>query len=216
MPKLYVYAVTYDLGFAPNPFGGLLSLACCKPNIRERAEIGDWIVGLTGTKLKPTLRCVFAMVVTGHMTFDQYWGDAAFTSRRPRRNGSRKAIVGDNIYHRSGEGSAWLQEDSVHSQVDGLQCDLNTAHDTRINRILLSERFIYFGNAAEAVPASVLAKMDYAKNSRDYRRFNLEDAQPLLSWLEPQMSAHPNAILGDPINFDSSAMRFSASLQRMI
>lgn len=216
MADVYVYAVSYDLGFAPNPFGGLCSLACCKPNIRSRAQRGDWVVGLTGTKLAPAMRCVFGMVVTDAMTFDDYWAHADFATRRPKRNGSAKKLVGDNIYHRVAADSPWIQENSVHSQQDGGQCPLNTAHDTRINRVLLSDRFIYFGSQAPQAPPAVLDELGYKKNPRDYRRFDGEKGRVLIDWLEPQLIARPNAILSDPIDFGSCAMRFSSALQRMI
>jgi len=216
MADVYVYAVTYDLGFAPNPFGGLCSLACCKPNIRQRAHHGDWIVGLTGTKLKPAKRCVFGMVVTGDMSFEEYWVHPDYATRRPKRNGSPKKQVGDNIYHRVTADTPWVQEDSVHSRQDGAQCPLNTRHDTRINRVLLSERFIYFGASAPLVPAAILNELGYNKNARDYRRFDANQASALIDWLEPQLAARPGAVLDDPIDFDSSSMRFSASLQKMI
>lgn len=173
MATVYVYAVSYDLGFAPNPFGGLCTLACCKPKIREKARMGDWIVGLTGVKTAPALRCVFAMVVTSDTTFDEYWKDPDYRSRRPIRNGTPKKHVGDNIYHRAAPNEPWIQEDFVHSRTDGTQCPLNTAHDTRINRVLLSDRFVYFGAAAPAVPRQVLDTLGYARNARDYRRFDL-------------------------------------------
>ena len=53
MTKLYSYVVRFDLGFAPNPFGGLCTLAKCKignkqRNIVEMVEVGDWIVGTGG------------------------------------------------------------------------------------------------------------------------------------------------------------------------
>jgi hypothetical protein len=44
---LYSYVVVHDTGFSPNPFFGFCTLACCKPEIRRKAEEGDWIVGLT-------------------------------------------------------------------------------------------------------------------------------------------------------------------------
>jgi Nucleotide modification associated domain 2 len=44
---LYSYIVTHDTGFAPNPFFGFCTLACCKPGIRKHADKLDWIVGLT-------------------------------------------------------------------------------------------------------------------------------------------------------------------------
>lgn len=216
MATVYVYAVSYDLGFAPNPFGGLCTLACCKPKIREKARMGDWIVGLTGVKTAPALRCVFAMVVTSDTTFDEYWKDPDYRSRRPIRNGTPKKHVGDNIYHRAAPNEPWIQEDSVHSRTDGTQCPLNTAHDTRINRVLLSDRFVYFGAAAPAVPRQVLDTLGYARNARDYRRFDSEMAGPLLNWLKPQMAAHPNHVVAPPIDFASSAKQFSSTKQRMI
>lgn len=214
--RVYLYAVSYDLGFAPNPFNGLCSLACCKPNIRNQAQHGDWIVGLTGSKLPPALRCIFAMVVTRDVTFDQYWADPAFVSRRPSRNGSDKKLVGDNIYHRDYAGAPWRQEDSVHSLASGKQCPENTTHDTRINRVLLSDRFIYFGTQAPAMPASVLKAMDYEKNARDYRVFSEKEAKPLLAWLEPKLAVKPNTLVADPIDFASGGKRFSATLKRLV
>ena len=216
MPSAYVYAVSYDLGFAPNPFGGICSLACCKPNVRARAKLGDWIVGLTGTKIKPAMRCVFAMVVTRTSTFDTYWEEPEFASRRPVRNGSAKKQVGDNIYHREADDAAWVQEDSVHSQIDGTQCPKNTAHDTRVERILLSEEFVYFGDLAPALPQPVRQALNYQRNPRDYRHYEGAEAQPLIDWLQPQLLAHRNQLLADPINFASSAKRFSSTLQRLI
>lgn len=39
--NLYAYAITRDLGFAPNPFHGFCTLATCKPGIRKTAKVGD-------------------------------------------------------------------------------------------------------------------------------------------------------------------------------
>ncbi|WP_192179976.1 hypothetical protein [Mesorhizobium amorphae] len=216
MVSVYIYAVSYDLGFAPNPFGGLCSLACCKPKIREKALAGDWIIGLTGVKISPAMRCVFAMVVTRDTSFDDYWAHPDFITRRPVRNGTAKKQVGDNIYHRDKPATPWLQENSVHSQVDGTQCLLNTAHDTRINRVLLSDRFVYFGALAPPVPRPIRDALAYTRNPRDYRRFDAVQAKPLIDWLAPQIAAHPNQVLADPLDFASSAKRFSPERQRLI
>jgi hypothetical protein len=162
------------------------------------------------------MRCIFAMVVTATVTFDEYWAGVAFSARRPKRNGSSLRLVGDNIYHRDTPHSPWRQEDSVHSLANGEQCALNTAHDTRVNRVLLSERFIYFGSAAEPVPADSRKAMGYSRNARDFRRFGDAAAAPLLDWLVPQMCARPNTIVADPIGFASAPKRFSAALQRLV
>ena len=216
MPDVFVYAVSYDLGFAPNPFGGLCTLACCKPKIRTLARNGDWIVGLTGSKTAPALRCVFAMVVTGDTTFDEYWAHPDYRSRRPVRNGTPKKQVGDNIYHREMPEGPWVQADSVHSRPDGTQCPLNTAHDTRIERVLLSERFIYFGSAAQSLPQPILDALGYKRNPRDYRRFNDSKAKPLIDWLSQQMKARPNHVVAAPIDFTSSTKHYSIEKQRMV
>lgn len=215
MASVYLYAISYDLGFAPNPFGGVCTLACCKPSIRATAQIGDWVVGMTGVKIKPALRCVFAMVVSSETTFDDYWNKPEYRSRRPIRNGTSKKLVGDNIYHRESIVSPWLQENSVHSRIDGTQCPINTAHDTRVNRVLLSDRFVYFGESAPLLPQAIREAIAYTKNPRDRRRFDVVEAKPLLDWLEPQVTAHRNQVLARPIDFAASAKRYSPSLQRM-
>lgn len=216
MPYVHVYAVSYDLGFAPNPFGGVCSLACCKPEIRRTAQLGDWVVGLTGTKLRPALRLVFAMEVTRITDFDEYWRAAEFTGRKATRNGSQKAQVGDNIYHRDGPEAPWIQEDSVHSLPGGLQCELNTGHDTRVNRILLSDHFLYLGDQARAVPQKVLIPLDYDRNPRDRRKFTMEKAAELIGWIEGLMAAAAAPVVGDPIDFDATGKTFSYVEKKMV
>lgn len=67
--RLYAYIMTYDTGFAPNPFFGICTLACCKPKMRqsvvnyiEKVTSGPyryadipglniWIAGIAGTTL---------------------------------------------------------------------------------------------------------------------------------------------------------------------
>ena len=68
MNRLYAYIVRWDDGFAPNPFHGVLTLACCKRVIRRVAQVGDYIVGLSS---KPDNHIVYAMRVSETMTFDE-------------------------------------------------------------------------------------------------------------------------------------------------
>ena len=48
MCKIRAYKMTHATGFAPNPFDGCMTLACCKPMIRKKGivNVGDWIVGV--------------------------------------------------------------------------------------------------------------------------------------------------------------------------
>src|SRR3979490_1807345 len=98
MGKVYMYVVDRDFGFAPNPFHGCCTLATCKPDIRKGARVGDWVIGVGGSRLKATGRCMFAMRVTAKLSFNQYWESAEFLDKKPIRTGSRKMMVGDNIY----------------------------------------------------------------------------------------------------------------------
>src|SRR5712692_3617380 len=99
MSKLYMYVVDRDFGFAPNPFHGYCTLATCKPSIRARAQVGDWVVGMGGARLKATVQGVFAMVVDETLTFNGYWSNPVYLDKRPVRNGSSRMMVGDNIYY---------------------------------------------------------------------------------------------------------------------
>lgn len=210
--KLYMYVVRWDLGFAPNPFGGVCSLACCKPEIRRLAQPGDWVVGMGGGELKATGRCVFAMRVSEAITFDEYWIEPRFRLKRPARNGSMKKLVGDNIYHHDDDGK-WVQDDSVHSGVDGVINAGNLSHDTRVNRILLSDHFIYFGASAPAVPSVILQEMGY-KNPRNRRTFSLAQGSGLIEWIESTAKGRLNAVIDDPFDFADGFKRFNKEKQK--
>ena len=115
---LYSYVITRDYGFAPNPFWNICSLATCKPQIRERALMGDWVAGFGGANTAISHKMVFLMRVDEICTFDEYWEDPRFLVKRPRFDGNYQQCYGDNIYHHIG--NEWMQENSHHSYVDGI------------------------------------------------------------------------------------------------
>ena len=141
--KLYSYIVRRDFGFAPNPFYDFCTLATCKPVIRRTATVGDWVIG-TGSGAKNKQRngyLVYAMRVTETMSFDEYWKDTRFRNKRPDMHASvKKKSCGDNIYHKDPDSNEWCQMDSHHS------CnDTNVCNDTKVDRVLVSDDFIYWG-----------------------------------------------------------------------
>lgn len=204
MSKVYIYVIARDFGFAPNPFHKLCTLATCKPDIRRVARTGDWVIGMGGSRLRATGRCVFAMKVSGSVTYDEYWANPLYKDKKPIRNGSKKMIVGDNIYHKS-EGT-WQQLNSHHSYSDGSPNPYNIKTDTRTNAVLLSDHFFYFGSAAIEVPADILQNMGY-QNRRAHRTFDIVLAQPLISFVERDYQ--PNILVGDPFDFDAAKSRYS-------
>lgn len=152
--KMYSYVVRRDYGFAPNPFGQYCTLATCKPEIRNSATIGDWVIGTGSDAAAVRLgnNLVYAMCIKEKISFDQYWRDVRFRYKRPLMNGSLKQTYGDNIYHLDEEGQNWIQENSHHSLPDGSQNIRNMDRDLKSQFVLVSEHFWYFGKLAVPIP----------------------------------------------------------------
>ena len=150
--RLHSYVVARDYGFAPNPFFGVCTLATCKPVIRRTAAVGDWVIG-TGSKTNGREKhLVYAMRVTGAITFEQYWADPRFQTKKPNLRGSNKQAFGDNIYSRNPATGLWRQANSHHSLNDGSPNPKNIRTDTGTNRILFSDDFAYFGGSGPEIP----------------------------------------------------------------
>lgn len=183
--RLYSYVVARDYGFAPNPFGGVCTLATCKPDIRQRADVGDWVAGLTSAADRATLGFVYIMKVDEVLTYDAYWNDARFQLKKPSRSGSVKQLFGDNIYHQSPTG-VWHQADSHHSLDGGGANPRNIANDTRSHGVLVGRRFAYWGSAAIDVPQEFLNFNGHSiRLNRGYRsKFPDEFIRAFVSWFE--------------------------------
>lgn len=193
--RIYSYVVARDYGFAPNPFSGYCTLATCKPAIRRGARIGDLVVGVSPRDRGN--RLVFAMRVEETLTFDEYWRDGRFASKKPFLSGSLKQAFGDNIY-RLGEGGVWVQADSHHSYAGGAPNQANIDRDTSADRVLIGQNFSYYGSAAVEVPVEVRREglIDICEPGRGHR-VNFPDAlvKRFVSWLE----AHTETgVWGDP------------------
>jgi hypothetical protein len=214
MPRVFIYVVARDFGFAPNPFHGTCTLATCKPGIRRSAVIGDWILGVGGARLGATGKCIFAMKVSEKLTFDEYWSDLRFRDKKPVRNGSQRMLVGDNIYHRNRQTKKWIQADSHHSLANG-QVNLdNLTRDTSSEHVLISRHFIYFGLAAPAVPSKFYTAIGF-KNGIGHRVYEESDCRGLLDWLENTYSHSFNTVAGDPFDFKKSEARYDTGKNKI-
>ena len=65
--NIYAYIVPVDDGAAPNPYGGICTLAICKPNLRKIAKQGEWLVGLDSK-----FQLIYTMKITTVMTMKEY------------------------------------------------------------------------------------------------------------------------------------------------
>lgn len=115
----------------------------------------DWVVGTGSKQRRREKHLVYAMRITGAMTFDEYWNDPRFQVKKPNLRGSKKQAFGDNIYSRD-QKKRWCQANSHHSLTDGTPNPSNVRADTSANRMLFSDDFIYWGGSGPQVPAKFL------------------------------------------------------------
>lgn len=188
MRKVLSYVVARDFGFAPNPFHGHCTLGTCISTLRRAARVGDLVIG-TGTSTKHLDgRLVYAMQVTEIVTFDEYWNDSRFRVKRPILYGSTKQQYGDNIYHH--EGGAWKQEDSHHSLPDGILNAANLRSDTKVDRVLVSNCYTYWGGNGPPVPGEFRSwqGIDIVRKYVGHRHnFPAELVEAFWGWIEPQL-----------------------------
>lgn len=191
---LFSYVVRWDHGFAPNPFHGICTLATCKPAIRKKAMVGDWVLGTGSAERDFQGRAIFLMRITEDSRFDDYWTEARFIRKRPVMNGSLKQRFGDNIYHRDGDG-AWIQADSRHSQ-EGQSNNHNLRRDTAMtDRILVGSEFIYWGENAPEIPRP-LRKFVIARPG--WAEFTQAECDRLVEWAE---GLGQQGQVGDPLEW---------------
>jgi len=183
--KLYSYVVARDFGFAPNPFDGVCTLATCKPKIREAATVGDWVVGTGSKRYGLGGKLVFAMQVSEKLSYDEYWKDLRYRSKRPNLQGSLKQAYGDNIYHRNSRTKEWKQEDSHHSFKDGSKNPANVKHDTQSPIVLIGANFTYYGAAAIPIPKKFCnATIDVSAHRGHKSNFPEEFVEAFTAWLQ--------------------------------
>ena len=192
------YKLDHDYGLAPNPFGGIMTLAVCKGDIRRHKSlaVGDWIIGTGSKKMNMLNRLIYAMRVEGWMTFDEYWNNPNFEFKKPVLNGSLVQMYGDNIYHTGVDGCV-IQEPCAHSMKDN---SVNAGHlkrDVRGQNVLYSRHFHYFGDNAPKIPKEILS---ICCTSRNYSYKDIDDVtiNRFISWLEDNYTV---GIHGDPCNW---------------
>ena len=177
---LYSYTIATDTGFAPNPFRGFCTLACCKPGIRRTAQEGDYVVGI-GPKGSGN-RVVYAMRVTETVEFDDYWHDKRFRIKHPDIEAGGERALGDNIYHRDRAGE-WQQALSQHSHENGQQDWKLTRQDIIGEKVLIGDDFIYWGGDGPPLPHNLRGLIA----GRFYRSKSNEEYIPdLIEWFGSQ------------------------------
>ena len=182
--RLFSYIIARDYGFAPNPFYGVCTLATCKPQIRRTCQAGDWVMGTGSCEERRSGHLVYIMRVSEIVTFDDYWADQRFRAKRPNLRGSLKQAYGDNIYRRASSEDAWRQLPSHHSLADGRANSANVKRDTSVNRILIADRFIYWGSRAPKIPNKFREHEDVCVATQGHKcKFSEPFVKSFLDWV---------------------------------
>lgn len=185
--KVFSHIVRWDTGFAPNPFHGFCTLACCKPEIRRRAAVGDLIIGMTSR----SERIVYAMQVSAVIGFADYWTGVRYAVKRPVMNSPHLSDrCGDNIYEPTAIGE-FRQLHSRHSNADGSEKVQHKERDLGGVHVLVADRFVYFGGEGPSVPA----ELGFLEIARGHRcRFTPEQIAKVTRWFGRQ----PPGLHGEP------------------
>jgi hypothetical protein len=170
--NIYAYIVPVDDGAAPNPYGGVCTLAICKANLRKIAKQGDWIVGLDSKS-----QLIYTMKVTTVMSMKEYDSYTKENLNIKIPNKTSKNIeeqMGDSVYDFSND--EIKLRPSVHSRCTK-QMDLDGKN------VLLSTCFYYFGEQVKTLPKEfeniVNLDMDFVKLTKELEL-------SFLTWLENQ------------------------------
>lgn len=166
--NIFRYVVRYDGGSAPRPYGGLCTLAICKPMIRRTAIVGDWIIGV---RSKVPDRVVYVMQVSEVLPFERYWSDSRFEDRR-----AGASPVPDNIYLPNTRGELVQESNPIHGQ-DETRTDLNGKN------VLVGKRFWYFGTESPMLPTDLIHLVPYPRGHSVHVNRRDDDVQNLELWL---------------------------------
>jgi hypothetical protein len=193
---LYSYKMTDDSGFAPNPFFKIMTLATCKPQIRESKKLGVYIAGFTSNDLCNEKvgfeRMVFIMKVTAKIDFNTYYHDQEYRCKRPSPE-SRITKSGDNIYHTI-NGKYIQERNFFHKQK-------NIEHDLKSNMVLISKNFFYFGSGAIPINQFKI-KVPTFQSSQGYCTDDRKEISRLWNFLENNYNK--NCLINPPHFWDEN------------
>lgn len=199
---IFSYVITHDGGFAPNPFGDFLTLATCKPRIREQARSGDIIVGTGSATTVGNHRMVYAAVIDDVITLEEYGALPKYSLKRPSSNGEWWRKLGDNIYFK--EGGEWKQRQNPHHCGDHVDRDLSGKN------VLVCNRFWYFGEDAIEIPEHL---REIIKKGPGHKR--ITDESLVASFVE-WLNTLPSGRHGNPEMCDDMPSHCSQPLSRVV
>ena len=195
MAKIYSYVLKIDDGAAPNPFGGLCTLTICKPVIRRKSSVRDWVIwtGSKNAKLSDgkihdfSNYLVYAMKITEKKYLRKYdeWCKEHLPIKIPKfKSNNIIEQRGDCIYDFS-EGVPPKIRLSVHTEN-------NRKTDVSGKYSLLSDHFYYFGENPIVLPNDLQI---FVKGNQGHLVFN--DIE-IINRFEQWIKKYPLNICNEP------------------
>lgn len=135
MFRICAYTVTDDTGFAPHIKDGWISLACCSGPTRKGAEVGDFVLGVSGSTMDGVKKHVpiYLMKVEEKLSFDEYFHREEFRGRV------------DNFYEKV-EGEGYKQNRKFVDDERYKNRHPEGEDPEKSEYVLLSQDFYYFGD----------------------------------------------------------------------
>ena len=196
--RLFSYKMTSDTGFAPNPFGCTLTLATCKPMIRQFKREGDWFAGFTSKTLNGdevgSERLIYLMHVAEKLLLRDYFSDARFQDKIPDMSARGPAIkAGDNIYRPLRPGAV----DPLHFEQlpNANHKERNHQRDVSGQFVLIADEFYYFGRGAPDVPPRLRPELPHGQSGHG-KKTPPEQARRFIKYIrsrfQPGHHGHPH------------------------
>lgn len=139
--RLFTYKVMFDAGSAPNPYGGICTLAICKPKIRSVAKVGDVVVGLAPGDEG---RIIYCMIISDVKSWADYI-KACKSEKLPSSKIPKSDLdQGDCIWKRTDHFEEALPSWSSHDGDEHFCIDVKSGRN-----VLLANEFWYFGDGAK-------------------------------------------------------------------
>lgn len=189
--SLYTYRLTVDSGDAPNPYGGICSLAICKPSIRRTCSVGDWIVGLVSKSLvynsksskEHVDRLLYAMKISHKMTFEEY---DIFCKKECNIKLPNNARTGDCIYFKNAN-KQYKQRLNYAHNLTNMSRDLENG-----KYVIFAEEFYYFGKNSIEIPKIM---EDIIIKGQGHQKYKNKD---YIEIFEPWIRTQKQGINGNP------------------
>ena len=176
MGKFLFYRMTYDTGFAPNPYGDYLTLATCTPNhVKANLNVGDWIIGVESKALAQKRKkagchpevdqcLIYVAKVSEILDLNSYFRDPRFEYKKYSEK-TWESKHGDNVYYKENGMWKWIRH-HIHDnlsdneevffpveKLDALWEDPKARkkygailQDIRGNKVFICKDFLYFGD----------------------------------------------------------------------